>query len=132
MRGQVLHNHIASEIKAVCDRLSIRSKLEYPVCTDKAKVYFDVAAWINGSFMACEVETTIRRVIHNVEKAHMAGAELWLVVPTRKLKRQIANKLRKIETKPSGKEIKLLLLEEVSSELMNKLSLSIPANSVVG
>ena len=132
MRGKALHNYMASEIKAACDQLSVRSELEYAIRFDDVKVYFDIALWVKESFLVCEVETTLRNVIHNVQKAYAFGAELWIVVPTRKLRRQVANKLRRVELKPAGQEINLLLLNQFKQALTNKLLLSIAANRVAG
>jgi len=132
MRGKALHNYMASEIKAACNQLSVRSELEYAIRFDDVKVYFDIALWVKESFLVCEVETTLRNVIHNIQKAHAAGVELWIVVPTRKLRRQVASKLRRVELKPAGQEINLLLLNQFKQALTNKLSLSIPANRVAG
>lgn len=132
MRGKALHNYMASEIKTACNQLSVRSELEYAIQFDGVKVYFDIALWVKESFLVCEVETTLRNVIHNVQKAHAAGVELWVIVPTRKLRRQVANRLGRIEIKPAGRQINLLLLDQFTQALTNKLSLSIVANRVAG
>ena len=46
MRGRVLHNCLAEDVKAVCDRKRIRSVMEYAVCLPSTTAYFDVAAWL--------------------------------------------------------------------------------------
>jgi hypothetical protein len=128
MRGRVLHNCLAEDVKAVCDRKRIRSVMEYAVCSPSTTAYFDVAAWPAKRFVAIEIETTVRHIDRTLAKAQMAGVELWVVVPTRKLRGQIKNKLRRLGIRAKNGHFKLFLQSQVEQEFTNYLSLSTPAN----
>ena len=128
MRGRVLHNCLAEDVKAVCDRKRIRSVMEYAVCLPSTTAYFDVAAWLANRFVAIEIETTVRHIDRTVAKARMAGVELWVVVPTRKLRGQIKNRLRRLGIRVKNGRFKLFLQSQVEQEFTNYLSLSTPAN----
>jgi hypothetical protein len=128
MRGNVLHNSIARDAGDICTQLAIRSRLEHSIKVNGRYLYLDVAAWVCGQMVAIEIETSIRRISNTVAKAMELGIELWIVVPRRKLRHQVANKLKKLDYDDFGITIKLLLLDELWQALRQKLSLNIAAN----
>jgi hypothetical protein len=79
--------------------------------------YIDLFAVHERYRLACEIETTSRHALDNAQKAQAVGIPLWFLVPTRKVKRQIANKLKTQELTPGGEPIKVLLLSELDNEL---------------
>jgi hypothetical protein len=128
MRGKILHNALAGDVKAACDRQRIRSKTEYAVCLPSWTGYFDIAAWPANRFVAIEIETTVRHIDRTVAKAAGAGAELWVVVPTRKLRGQIRNRLKRLGIRAQKGRFKLFVQSQVEEALTNYLSQTTPAN----
>jgi hypothetical protein len=79
--------------------------------------YIDLLAVIHRYRLACEIETTPRHALDNARKAQAVGIPLWFVVPTRKVKRQITNKLKTQNLTPGDERFKVLLIGELDNEL---------------
>jgi len=128
MNQGILHDSYASDIHRMCAELAILSRTEYGVRVNGRCLSIDVAAWIANRFVAIEIETTVHHIDKTIAKVCMAGAELWIVVPTRKLRGQMRNKLRRLDLYTDNGRFKLLLQSQVEQEFANSLSQSTPAN----
>ena len=128
MKQRISHKACVAEICRVCTQMAIAAKAGYCVKLNGQYVYVDVAAWLNGRFVAVEVETTVRNVGFTVAKARQLGAILWIVVPRRKLRGQMTHKLKKLGICCNNGRFKVLVHSQVEQELTNYLSQSKPAN----
>jgi hypothetical protein len=97
-------------------------KVEYGITIDKVTGYFDLFGRRGNLQIAFEVETTIRHVVDNANKASAAGVLLWIIVPERRLRNDARRLLEPLSLKPGGEPIKILLLGELRQELKSYLS----------
>ena len=80
-------------------------------------------------FLICiEVETSARYVLTNAAKAEQLNLPLIVIVPTRRIKKSIQNKLKKSGIRPAGCNIYILLLSQLKKELTNYFPLFSPVN----
>jgi len=93
MRGELFHNKIVHDTADIFSRNKWHVLLEYRYQNDLVTTYFDLFAVKNGRQIACEIETTTRHLLDNARKASLAGIELWIIVPSRKLLRQADKQL---------------------------------------
>ena len=128
MRGNALHNSIASDTRDACSDLGIHSHLEYSIMINGRYLYLDVAAWLCDRLIAIEIETSLRHIDSTVAKARELGLELLIVVPRRKLRRQVANKLKKLYGRTLGKQPSVVLLDELKATLTRRITGDITAN----
>ena len=132
MRGNVFHNHMAKEAKAVFTRLNWTVYTEYCIQRNGVIIYYDLLAMMGNLLLGCQIETTPRHVIKNAKKANAVAIPTWFVVPTRKVRNLVAAKLHPLNIRPGGEPIKLLLPGQLKQGVMNYLPLSTPANSWKG
>ncbi|MHC4680118.1 MAG: hypothetical protein ACYTEK_15635 [Planctomycetota bacterium] len=117
MRGDLFHNRLTQKARTTFEHFRWRVSIEHRFQANETTTYFDLLA-VNGHHnLACEIETTPRHAMDNAQKAQAVGIPLWFVVPTRKVKRQIADKLKAQNLTPGGERIKVLLLSELENEL---------------
>jgi hypothetical protein len=128
MRGNALHNSIANDARDACSDLGIHSHLEYSIMINGRYLYLDVAAWLCDRLIAIEIETSLRHIDSTVAKARELGLELLIVVPRRKLRRQVANKLKKLYSRTLGKQPGVVLLDELKAMLTHRITGDITAN----
>lgn len=127
-----MHNCTAEKAKATAGLVFDFVACEYGLRTNGVTTFFDVFVQQGPITLAIEVETTSRHAIDNARKAAVVGVPMWIIVPLRRLKIQIAGKLAPLGLRPGGEPIKILLLGQLEQELTNYLSLNIAANTQNG
>lgn len=129
LRGGKLHNYLVTESEGILQNAGFETYQEHPKkLSDGGVDFIDLLAEKEG-FLACiEVETSARYVLINAAKAEQLGLPLMVVVPTRKVKRAVQNKLSKTAIKPGGRDIYILMLAQLKQEVTNCFSLFSPAN----
>ena len=132
MRGQFLHNYEAEWIRTKLIPYPVQVWLECPVRRRGITAYFDLLLQIQAVLLAIEIETSARHIDDTAIKAAIIDIPLWVVVPTRRIRKQVERKLAHLDVAPGGESIKLLLLGQVEKELAIYLSLFITANSDSG
>lgn len=117
MRGKAFHNQIAEEAKTIFDNHRWQVHTEYRYRKNGVTTYLDLFAVKGDQAIACEVETTSRHAVDNAHKAQAVGIALWIVVPTRTLRRQIERKLGSSGVTENYTSIKTILLSQLNTEL---------------
>jgi hypothetical protein len=117
MRGSGFHNKIAEEVKAIFDNHNWQVYTEYRYRKNGVTTYLDLLAVRGNQKIACEVETTSRHAVDNAVKALSAGLDLWIIVPSRTLYRQIEHRLISSGINTKHQAIRVLLLCELEAEL---------------
>jgi hypothetical protein len=117
MRGGSFHNKMVDEVVAVFLRNGWKVDTEFLCRASGVTTFLDINATKGDDRIACEVETSIRHVIDNVRKAKALRVKLWVVVPSRKLRRLVKLKLRGSDLLHSSGEVSVLLLDEAESQL---------------
>jgi hypothetical protein len=117
MRGKAFHNKIAKEAETIFNSHGWQVYTEHRYHKNGVTTYFDLFAIKGSHTIACEVETTVRHAIDNAFKAQTAGVALWVIVPTRSLRRQIERKLKSSAVIKNHKTIKTILLSQLNTEL---------------
>ena len=112
MRGKAFHNRIVEDACKVFESNGWQVFTEYRYQCGGVVTYFDLFAERDCCKIACEVETTIRHLEDNAIKARLAGIELWIVVPTRRLTREAKKRL--------GDAGLVILPDQLSSELQER------------
>ncbi|MFC1675947.1 hypothetical protein ACFL3G_02655 [Planctomycetota bacterium] len=122
MRGDTLHNFIATGTEMTAGRFFASVGTEYQFTRSGVTTYFDVFAWQGCIALGLEVETTLRHAIDNAKKAATVDVPLWVIVPTRKLKLELIRRLESLELRPGGEPVNVLLLGQLERMLVNYLS----------
>ena len=117
MRGKVFHNRIAEEAKMIFNSHGWQIYTEHRCRKNGITTYLDLFAVKGDKSIACEVETTSRHAIDNALKAQAAGVVLWIIVPTRALRRQVERKLELSGITKNYQTIKTILLSQLNAEL---------------
>jgi len=115
MRGNPFHNKLVKDAERIFSDLGWQTDTEQMFCVDGITTYFDLFARASLLQVACEIETTCRHAIDNLKKAQAIRMPLWIIVPTRRIQRQIR---RDIEYKPvySGNEpVAVILPDELKN-----------------
>ena len=129
LRGGKLHNYLVIESESILQDAGFETYQEHPKKLSDGGVDFIDLLAKKGDFMICiEVETTARYVLTNTAKAEQLGLPLIVIVPTRKVRKAVRNKLKQSTISPGGCGIYILLLAQLKQELMNKFPLFSPAN----
>lgn len=117
MRGKEFHNKIVKDAESILNIHGWQVFTEHCYRKNGITTYFDLLAVKGNQEIACEVETTSRHAVDNALKAQTAKVALWIIVPTRKLRRQIERKLKSSAVIKNPKSIKTILLSQVNTEL---------------
>ena len=117
MRGSKFHNRIAEEVKTIFCNHNWRVYTEFRYRKNGVTTYLDLLAVKGNKCVGCEIETTVRHVIDNTQKAQSAGIMLWIIAPSRKLCRQVKQKLSYSNIATNHPSIRILLLGQLESEL---------------
>lgn len=117
MRGKAFHNRIAEETKTIFSNHRWQVYTEHRYRKNGITTYLDLFAVKGNQTIACEIETTNRHAVDNALKAQVAGLVLWIIVPTRTLRRQIERKLESSGVTENRQSIKTILLSQVNTEL---------------
>ena len=93
MRGGAFHNKMIEKVASAF--LSHGWEVETEFCYRGGGVvtFFDVFAVKDRREIAVEVEMSVRHVVDNVRKARAVEVEVWVVVPSRRLKRAVERTL---------------------------------------
>ena len=121
MRGNLFHNMIVQKAKVVFTEHNWQVQTECCIIKAETHYCFDLLATKGRYEIACEIETTRRHAIDNALKASIVDIPLWFIVPTRNIKNQIADRLKKLRMKPGNEPIKILLLDQLEQELLDYL-----------
>ena len=121
MRGKLFHKMIVQKAKAVFTEHNWQVQTECCIKKAGTNYYFDLLATKGRYEIACEIETTRRHAIDNALKASIVDIPLWFVVPTQNIRKQIADKLKKLRMKSGNEPIKILLLDQLKQELLDYL-----------
>jgi hypothetical protein len=118
MRGGALHNFLAAKAAGRFREAGFGVLIEHPLELPDGRLDFvDLLARHDGYTIACEVETTARHVLENLEKARTLDLTLWIVVPNRKVRSAVARKIRRAPKSQSGESVQILLIGEVFQRL---------------
>ena len=117
MRGKAFHNQIAKEANAILINHGWKVCTEHRFRKNSITTYFDLFAVKDDRTIACEVETTSRHAVDNAIKAQAVGVVLWIIVPTRTLRRQIEHKLASSAVTENHQSTKTILLSQLNTEL---------------
>jgi len=129
LRGGKLHNYLVLESEGIFRDAGFETYQEHPKkLPDGGLDFVDLLAEKKGFLICIEVETSARYILTNAAKAEQLGLPLVVVVPTRKVKRAVQNKLRKTDIRPGGCDIYILLLSQLKQELTNCFPLFSSAN----
>lgn len=120
MRGAPFHNGLARQVQQVFERFGWRVWTERRIRANGVTTYVDLYAVKGGDTLACEIETTDRHALDNAQKAGVVGIPLWLVAPTRQIKRQIVRRLDAAGLTSGGQPIHVLLLGDLETELARR------------
>jgi len=93
MRGKAFHNKIVEDACAIFSNHGWQIYTEYRYSKNGVTTYLDLFAVRGNKKIACEVETTIRHAVDNATKALSTGLDLWIIVPSRTLRRRVNHKL---------------------------------------
>ena len=117
MRGKAFHNRIADQAKAIFISHYWQVHTEHRYRKNGITTYFDLFAVKGDQAIACEVETTSRHAVDNALKAQAAGVVVWIIVPTRAMRRQIERKLESSGVTENHQSVKTILLSQLNTEL---------------
>lgn len=130
IRGGGFHNHLVSEAARIFQRAGFDVRLECPIrLPDGRKDFIDLLVKRQDCSICIEVETTIRHLVENATKADAVGLPLWVVVPTRKVKKAAIKKLCQSHLRPGGLKVYFLLLDELEQRVMKYFPCFPSANS---
>jgi len=117
MRGGAFHNKIVEEAKTIFSNYGWRVFSEYRYSKNGVTTYLDLLAVRANKKIACEIETTTRHAVDNAVKALSAGLDLWIIVPSRTLRRRVNHKLASSRLDAEHKNIRVLLFGLLEAEL---------------
>jgi hypothetical protein len=124
LRGGALHNYLVFESEGILQGAGFETYQEHPKkLPDGGLDFVDLLAEKEGFVVCIEVETSARYVLTNAAKAEQLGLPLIVVVPTRKVKKSVQNKLYRTDIRPGGHDIYILLLTQLKQEVTNSFSL---------
>ena len=130
MRGGVLHNLIAAEVRRILKAEGFWVGLERPVrLEDGRRDFVDVLARRGSCILGVEVETSPRGVVGNVAKARSLGLPLWVVTPNGRIRGAVLRKLARSGL-GSVDGICVLTLGQLREVVVDCLSLFSPANGL--
>ena len=129
LRGGTLHNYLVLESEGILQDAGFETHREHPQhLPDGSLDFIDLLVQRGNCLICIEVETSARHVLTNAAKAQQLELPLIVIVPTRKVKKAVQNKLSKSTIKPAGCDIYILLLSQLKQELTNHFPLFSSAN----
>ena len=118
MRGAKFHNKIAEEAKAIFNNHGWKVYTESRYRKNDVTTYLDLLAVRGNKKIACEVETTARHAVDNTAKALSASLDLWIIVPSKALCRQVEYKLISSGLNTKHQAVRILLFCQLEAELI--------------
>lgn len=129
LRGGNLHNYLVLESEGILQDAGFDTHQECPrTLPDGALDFIDLLAERDGFIVCVEVETSARHVLTNAAKSEQLGLPLVVIVPSRKVKRAVQNKLNNSNIRPGNHDIYILMLSQLKQELTNCFPLFSSAN----
>lgn len=129
LRGGKLHNYLVTESEGILQGAGFETYQEHPKKLSGGGVDFIDLLAQKGDFMICiEVETSARYVLTNAAKAEQLGLPLVVIVPTRRIRKAVRDKLQQSAISPGGCAIYILLLSQLKQEVMDCFSFFSSAN----
>lgn len=129
LRGGNLHNYLVLESEGILQDAGFDTHQECPrTLPDGALNFIDLLAERDGFIVCIEVETSARHVLTNAAKAEQLELPLVVIVPTRKVKKAVQNKLNNSSIRPGNRDIYILMLTQLKQELTNCFPLFFSAN----
>ena len=117
MRGKAFHNKIVEEAGTIFRNHSWQVFTEHRYRKNGTTTYLDILAINRNKKIACEVETTSRHAVDNAVKALSANLDLWVIVPSRRLRRQVEHKLISSGLDTGHKNVRIVLFCLLEAEL---------------
>lgn len=129
MRGGLLHNYLAARAAEIFKAFGLEARTECPLRLRNGRLDFvDLLVWGGNHALACEVETTPRHVLANVEKAQALKLPLWVIVPNRQICRTVSRKVWRSWSGRGGPVIKFLTISQLPRTVVDCFPLIFPAN----
>jgi hypothetical protein len=122
MRGRPFHNKLVKDAESIFSAFGWETNTEQMFCVDGITTYFDFYARDGPLQVACEIETTRRHAIDNLKKAQAVGMPLWIIVPTRKVRRQIQRSLGRKQVFSGDKPVAVIVPDELKQHIIEYMS----------
>ena len=130
LRGDALHNHLVLQTENIFKQAGFETQQECPKQLPDGMLNFVDLLVQRGNCMVCiEVETTARYALTNAAKADQLGLPLIVVCPTRRVQKEVQNKLVRAQVTAGGYPICVLLLSQLNKEVTNCFPYFSTANS---
>ena len=118
MRGDAFHQFLAERASFDLWNAGFTVLQEHPIRLADGRLNFiDLFCTRGDVTLACEIETTVRYVSINAEKARMLDVPLWVIVPTQRLKQAARRKVERTVNRHVECSIQFLLLDELPQAL---------------
>lgn len=129
LRGGNLHNYLVLESEGILQSAGFETYQECPKKLPDGDLDFvDLLAEREGFVVCIEVETSARHVLRNAAKAELLELPLVVIVPSRKVKKAVQNKLNNSNIRPGNHDIYILMLAQLKQELTKCFPLFSSAN----
>ena len=129
LRGGNLHNYLVLESEGILQGAGFNTHQECPKKLPDGDLDFvDLLAEREGFVVCIEVETSARHVLRNAAKAELLELPLVVIIPSRKVKKAVQNKLNNSNIRPGNHDIYILMLAQLKQELTNCFPLFSSAN----
>jgi hypothetical protein len=117
LRGGGFHNMLVARSALAFQRAGYTTILECPQrLADGRTNFIDILASRGANVIACEVETTVRYVTVNAEKAGQLALPLWIIVPDRIVRAEVIRVLD--ATRSESCATWILLPDQIGPALM--------------
>ncbi len=117
MRGQSFHNFIADQAAHKFQALGWDVEKEYPIeMPDGRTDYADIYACKNGRVLLAEVESTVRNLSSNIDKAAALNLPLIVILPNRKTLKAAVQKYKRRKKLPRSPPVIFLLLSQITGQ----------------
>lgn len=94
MNGSYVHELIVQELDQAFRKIGAKTETQVWAGTKTERGFIDLVAWIGEQTIAVEAEKSAQRIDRDLRKAAILEAtELWIVVPNRRVFRQVQARL---------------------------------------
>ncbi len=130
MRGRIFHNFLVALTVATFRQMGFEVLIEYALyLADGRADYVDLLAWRENYTAICEIETTARHALENLAKAKLLNLPLWIIVPNRKVRLEVGNKLMRAGCNPEKDSFQISMPDELPQRLTDCFPLFSLANT---
>lgn len=117
MRGQAFHNYIVDCVARKLQALGWEVQKEYPLeMSDGRTDYADIYACKNGRVLLAEIESTVRNLSINIDKAATLNLPLIVILPNRKTLKAAVQKYKRRKKPPRSPPVIFLLLSQITGQ----------------